>query len=62
MTQLITRQISPAASVSACACVEEGEWEGEKRNCPLLEPIKSQNCKIPPVHELGKKEKVMVSY
>ena len=30
--------------------------------CPLLEPIKLQNCKIPPARELRKKEKLMVSY
>ena len=43
------------------ACVWDGEGgEGEYR--PLLEPVRSQNCKIPPVHELEKKEKVMVSY
>lgn len=38
-----------------CVCGEKG-WEGEKRDCPLLEPIKSQNCKIPPVHKLRKKK------
>ena len=62
ITKLITRQISPAASVRVCVRVwKRGGW-GEKGDCPLLEPIKSQNCKIPPAHELRKKEKLMVSY
>ena len=57
--------------VWVCGCV--GLWAcgrvgggggryGKKRDCPLLEPIRSQNCKIPPLHELRKKEKVMVNY
>ena len=63
ITQLITRQISPAASVRVCVRVwKRGLGWGEKGDCPLLEPIKSQNCKIPPAHELRKKEKLMVSY
>ena len=36
ITQLITRKISLAASLSACECVEEEGWEGERRDCPLL--------------------------
>ena len=60
--------ITRCERVCVCGCV--GVWEegggggryGKKRDYPLLEPIRSQNCKIPPLHELRKKEKVMVNY
>ena len=35
--------------------------EEKKRDCPFLDPIRSQNFKIPLVHELRKQEKVMVN-
>ena len=41
--------------VHGCMRVGWGGGEGEYR--PLLEPVRSQNCKIPPVHELEKKGK-----
>ena len=43
---------------SVCVCVWGGEGGGGKRigeYRALLEPVRSQNCKIPPVHELKKK-------
>ena len=46
--------------VGACVCVRvrAGRGGGGKRigeYRALLEPVRSQNCKIPPVHELKKK-------
>ena len=41
---------------SVCVCMwggEGGKRIGEYR--ALLEPVRSQNCKIPPIHELKKK-------
>ena len=34
----------------------------KKRDCPFLDPIRSQNFKIPLVHELIKQKEVMVNY
>ena len=57
--------------MSVCRCVgvwEEGGGGGwtvrEEAGLltPRTDPIRSENCKIPPLHELRKKEKVMVNY
>ena len=60
----ITRceRVCVCGCVGVWACGRRGGRYGKKRDYPLLEPIRSQNCKIPPLHELRKKEKVMVNY